>query len=140
MRWDMFEKTCACFQNVVPRETQIRGIFESEKEIMITRIVLVVSLALVVSNVAVGQNTSATTTARPRTTTNSTSSRPSDSQTSTDTQKPTPTSPAAQRSPVKPVVIVKQAPGSDGVLGAFEALLKGIRKADVAAVTGIYWN
>ena len=107
---------------------------------MITRIVLVVSLALVVSTVAVGQTTNSSTTARPRTTTSSRSSRPSDAQTSTDTQKPTPKSPIARPSPVKPVPIVKQAPGSDGVLAAFEALLKGIRKADVATVTGVYWN
>ena len=106
---------------------------------MITRIVLVFSLALVVSNVAVGQNTNSSTTARPRTTTNTTI-RPSDSQKSTDTQKSTPTSPAARPSPVKPVVIVKQAAGSDGVLAAFEVLLKGIRKADVATVSGVYWN
>ena len=107
---------------------------------MITRIVLVVSLALVVSNVAIGQKTTSPTTARPRITTNSTTIKPSDSQKNTDTQKPTPPSPAARPSPVKPKVIVKQAAGSDDVLAAFEVLLKGIRKADVATVSSVYWN
>lgn len=107
---------------------------------MITRIVLVISFALVVSNLAIGQNTNSSTVARPRTTTNGTTSRPSDPQKSTDTQKPIKTSPPARPSPLKPVVVAKQPPGSEGVLAAFEALLDGIRKANVATVTATYWN
>jgi len=38
--------------------------------------------------------------------------------------------------------VVKTEPpsGSDGVLAAFNGLLDGIRKADVYAVTTVYWN
>src|SRR5688572_28198409 len=33
-----------------------------------------------------------------------------------------------------------QAPGSDGVLAAFNTLLDGIRHANVDEVTSVYWN
>jgi len=75
--------------------------------------IIVVGLAC---GVVVGQNTnSSTTTARERTTTN------------TNRSKPPATSP-------------QQAPGSEGVLAAFNSLLDGIRGADVNAVMGVYWN
>ncbi len=103
------------------------------------RIIYFVSLLMLLSTAITAQNNNSSTTARPRTT-NKTSTKPADSQKSTDTEKPKTTSPAARTSPLKPVVIAKQAPGSEGVLAAFELLLKGIRKADVATVTDIYWN
>jgi len=40
----------------------------------------------------------------------------------------------------KPVVTAQQAPGSEGVLAAFNGLLNGIRHASVAEVTSAYWN
>ena len=102
---------------------------------MIIKIVFVVSLALI-SNVAVGQNANSSTTARPRTTTRTNPESP----TSTNTQKPPTTSPPSRPAPVKPITSATQAPGSAAVLAAFEALLNGIRKADVTTVTGSYWN
>ncbi|HEX7335539.1 MAG TPA: nuclear transport factor 2 family protein [Pyrinomonadaceae bacterium] len=75
------------------------------------RLILVLFLTC---GVAVAQNTnSSTTTERPRTTT-----------------------PA----PKKPAPAAKQAPGSEGVLAAFNSLLDGIRHADVKEVMDVYWN
>lgn len=56
-------------------------------------------------------------------------------------QKPTPQTQVAQPTPKKPVVSTTQpSPGSAAVVAAFESLLNGIRKADVKAVTSVYWN
>ena len=72
-------------------------------------------LILLMCGVVVGQNTnSPATTERQRTTTNSNQSKP-----------PPKTQPA---------------PGAEGVLAAFNALLDGIRHANVNEVMGVYWN
>jgi len=82
-------------------------------------------------SVAFGQNTnSSTTTSRPRATTNTNQSKPP--ATTTDTEKPATTA--------KKPAPSAQAPGSDGVLAAFNNLLDGIRHADVDEVMGAYWN
>lgn len=107
---------------------------------MITRIVLVVSLALAGSNAGFAQNTNSSATGRSRTTVTNTNRSSSEPKKSADTQQPTTTQPAARPSPAKPRVVAASAPGADTVLAAFEALLNGIRKADVKAVTWIYWN
>src|SRR5688572_11903171 len=39
-----------------------------------------------------------------------------------------------------PAASPQQAPGSEGVLAAFNALLDGIRHASVNEVMGVYWN
>lgn len=39
-----------------------------------------------------------------------------------------------------PAASAQQAPGSEGVLAAFNALLDGIRHASVNEVMGVYWN
>ena len=84
--------------------------------------------------VALGQNSnSSTTTERPRTNTNRT--KPP----ATDTEKPTTTTTVPKPAAKKPHT-AQQAPGSEGVLAAFNALLEGIRHADVDEVTGVYWN
>jgi len=112
-------------------------ILESEVGMMMIKIVLVISFLLLGSSLCPAQNAnSSTSTPRPRTTN---SNRSSDSPTSTNAQK-TPTTTAPRPTPAKPVVTAKPAPTSDTVLSAFETLLNGIRKADVAAVTGSYWN
>ena len=104
---------------------------------MMIKNVLVISFLLLGSSLCLGQNAnSSTSTPRPRTTN---SNRSSDSPTSTNAQK-TPTTTAPRPAPAKPVVTAKPAPASDTVLSAFETLLNGIRKADVATVTGSYWN
>ena len=42
--------------------------------------------------------------------------------------------------PKKPATAPQQAPGSEGVLAAFNSLLDGIRHADVKEVMDVYWN
>ena len=42
--------------------------------------------------------------------------------------------------PKKPAPAAQQAPGSEGVLAAFNSLLDGIRHADVKEVMEVYWN
>ena len=82
-------------------------------------IVFIIALA---GGAVVAQNTnsSTTTTERPRTTTNTNQSRPP----ATKQTKPPATTP----------------PGAEGVLAAFNALLDGIRHANVDEVMGVYWN
>src|SRR6185295_3682279 len=124
----MFEKRCC-----LPMGKAIDRILESEVGMMMIKNVLVISFLLLGSSLCLGQNAnSSTSTPRPRTTN---SNRSSDSPTSTNAQK-TPTTTAPRPAPAKPVVTAKPAPASDTVLSAFETLLNGIRKADVATVTG----
>jgi len=40
----------------------------------------------------------------------------------------------------KPKVAATETPGSAAVIAAFNALLNGIRRADVKAVSAVYWN
>ena len=65
-------------------------------------------------------NSSTSTTERPRTTTNTNQSKPP----ATTQSKPPATTPA----------------GAEGVLAAFNALLDGIRHANVNEVMSVYWN
>jgi ketosteroid isomerase-like protein len=90
------------------------------------RLILVLFLTC---GVAVAQNTnSPATPERPRTT-------------NTNRAKPTPTERPATSAPKKPATTTEQqAPGSQGVLAAFNALLNGIRHADVKEVMEVYWN
>ncbi len=87
------------------------------------------------------QNTNSSTTVRPRTTapTNTNKAaepqKPADSQKSTDVQQPTTTQPTARKTETKPKVATAETPGSQSVIAAFNALINGIRHADVKAVT-----
>jgi ketosteroid isomerase-like protein len=98
--------------------------------------IITINCALAVTGFA--QNTNSSTTTRPRT------SAPAPSKTSTQnveeagtaqaTPTPTPRTTAGRRAGTKPD------PTSKDVLAAFNALLDGIRKVDVNAVTSAYWN
>lgn len=79
-------------------------------------------VAVLTCGVVVAQNTnsSTTTTERPRTTTNTNQSKP----------------PAKKQA--KPPA--RTPPGAEGVLAAFDALLDGIRHANVNEVMEVYWN
>lgn len=113
---------------------------------------LVVSSVLVIASLgtaALGQNTNSSTTGvRPRTATTTTNQSSPSPAKSTDVQEPALKTPAARPAQPKPKVPVSPAPkapvtpapGSGSVAEAFNALLKGIREADVDAVTKIYWN
>lgn len=81
--------------------------------------------------VAFGQNTNSSAPAsRQRTTTNTNQSKTPP----TDQDQEKPASTAKKPAPSA------QAPGSEGVLAAFNSLLEGIRHADVDEVMGAYWN
>lgn len=101
--------------------------------------VLMISLVFALSSITVAQNTNSSTPNRPRTTNTNTSTPPASPQKSTDTQAPT-TSPQTQRTEAKPKVAAAEVPGSSGVVSAFNALVDGIRKANVKMVTGVYLN
>ena len=57
----------------------------------------------------------------------------------TNRAKPTPAETEKTAAPKKQAPAA-EAPGSDGVLAAFNALLDGIRHASVNEVMGVYWN
>jgi ketosteroid isomerase-like protein len=106
---------------------------------MLIGIVLV--FALSTAN-ALAQNTNTSPTVRPRTTTTTTKTDKSsaDSQKSTDVQRPTTTHSEARRTTPKPKVAATETSSSQSVAEAFNALLNGIRRADVKAVSSVYWN
>jgi ketosteroid isomerase-like protein len=91
-------------------------------------------LGFLMCGVVVAQNSnSSTTTERPRTT-NTNRTKPTGTQ--ADSEKSMTPKPTAK----KPPVSAQEAPGSEGVLAAFNGLLDGIRHANVGEVTGVYWN
>jgi ketosteroid isomerase-like protein len=108
-----------------------------KKEILIAVVfVLTVSAAN-----ASAQNTNTSPTVRPRTTTSAPNTNKSaDPQRSTDVQRPATTQPAPSRTAAKPKVVATDNANSQTVAGAFNALLNGIRHADVKAVSSVYWN
>jgi ketosteroid isomerase-like protein len=105
---------------------------------MIKLLVVTILIVLALFPAIVAQNSNSSTTVRPRTTTTNTS--PAKSQRAADTQKPKTTAPAVGASQNKPKVVATAAPGSAAVVAAFNALLEGIRHANVNAVTSVYWN
>jgi ketosteroid isomerase-like protein len=90
--------------------------------------------------VALGQNTNSSQTVRPRTTATNANQSSTEAQKSTDLQQPTTTQPVARTVPPQPKVSGTEVSGSASVVAAFNALLNGIRRADVKAVTNVYWN
>ena len=105
---------------------------------------LIVSGLLVITTLgtaALSQNTNSSTTGgRPRTATTTTNQSSPGPAKSTDVQKPTTTPPAARRTQPKPRVAATTSASTGSVADTFNALLNGIRKVDVDAVTNIYWN
>ena len=105
---------------------------------MLKRTILVVFILLVSATGLIAQNTnSSATTERPRPT--NTRRAPAKPSQTPELSKPAPPTQVAQPTPKKPVVST-QTPGSAAIVAAFESLLNGIRKADVKAVTNVYWN
>lgn len=102
--------------------------------------ILLISLVLALSSSTAAQNTNSSTPTRPRATNTNTSKPPASPQKSTDTQAPTTSTAPAQRTEVKPKITATEVPGSAGVVSAFNALVEGIRKANVKMVTGVYMN
>ena len=111
---------------------------------MLKRLVIGTMLISAISTATVlAQNTNSSTTVRPRTTTTPSSTNRSSTEPTRGAQsepsaspKPTPRS-----TPAKPSATpAADTPGSTAVAAAFNALLDGIRKADVKAVADVYWN
>jgi ketosteroid isomerase-like protein len=97
-----------------------------------TKLMSLLIALLFTCGVAVAQNTnSPTTTPDRQRTTNANRSKPAP----TDTEKPA--APAPKKAAAPPA---QQAPGSEGVLAAFNSLLAGIRHANVKEVMEVYWN
>ena len=92
----------------------------------------VFALIVLTCGVVLGQNTNSSTPQRPRTTNTNRSQTPAEAPPAKPAPKKTtaPTAPAA----------AAQAPGSEGVLAAFNTLLDGIRHASVDEVMSAYWN
>jgi ketosteroid isomerase-like protein len=84
-------------------------------------------LALTCGVVVAQNSNSSTTTERPRTT-------------NTNRSKPTPPPQIEKAAAPKKSSTAADATGAEGVNAAFNKLLEGIRHADVAAVTDVYWN
>ena len=107
---------------------------------MIRKVVVIVSLALTVSALAVAQNTNSSTTQPTRSRTSNTNKSAASPQQPTDTEKPAAKAKPPGPSSNKPTMTPPEVPGSAAVIAEFNALLDGIRHADVKAVTNIYWN
>src|SRR5678815_3992512 len=110
------------------------------EEVMHNKLILVISVVLVASSIAIAQNANSSTTARPRSTNSNTNKSATAPQKNTDTHPATPTPAAARPTEVKPKIVATEAPGSAGVVTAFNELVEGIRKANVKMVTGVYLN
>lgn len=103
-----------------------------------TKIISAIFLAAILCNAAFSQNSNSSTTTRPRT--SNTNQAPTPAPQPTDTVKPAAATPTARAGQNKPAVQTPAVPGSTAVVAAFNTLLDGIRKSDVNAVTGVYWN
>ncbi|MGH9907560.1 MAG: AtzH-like domain-containing protein [Pyrinomonadaceae bacterium] len=102
------------------------------------RILPILMFGLTLASLTLAQNSnSSTTTGRPRTT--NTNQAPAKTKASVKPAEPSAT-PTPASTAIRPATSATQAPGSAAVVAAFEALLNGIRKADVNAVTSVYWN
>jgi ketosteroid isomerase-like protein len=102
---------------------------------MIKKLLVAAVLVFSVSSIVLAQNSNSSQTVRPRTTgTPSNTNKAADPPKSTDVQQPTQPKPAVRHTEPKP----KETPGSQSVIAAFNALINGIRRADVKAVTSIY--
>lgn len=104
------------------------------------KIVLLFSAIVSLSSVVVAQNANSSTTMRPRTTNTNDNRAPASRPKSTDTQPAKTTAPVVQHTEPKPRIAASEAPGSAGVVAAFNALVEGIRNANVKMVTGVYLN
>jgi hypothetical protein len=105
---------------------------------MLKSLFFIITLTSALAATGFAQNTNSSTTTRPR----SSSSQPYRPQTFEEvpTTQATPTPTPSTTKGKRAAAASKTAPTSKDVLAAFNALLDGIRKADVDIVTGVYWN
>jgi ketosteroid isomerase-like protein len=124
-----------CKQELNLSPEQLRG-----TKIMIKTLLIATVMVFTASSAALAQNTNSSQTVRPRTTASpANTNKSADPQKGTDVQQPTTTTkPSARHTETKPKVATTETPGSQSVIAAFNALIDGIRHADVKAVTSIY--
>ena len=103
---------------------------------MIKILIIAIVMVFTTSSAAWAQNTNSSQTIRPRTTT--ALAKTVYPQKGTDVQQPKTTQPMARHTETKPRVATTETPGSQSVIAAFNALINGIRHADVKAVTSVY--
>src|SRR6266508_584329 len=107
---------------------------------MIKKILVGTIMVLAASSAVLAQNTNSSPTMRPRTAAPATNANKStDQQKSTYVQQPTTTQATPSRAEVK-LRVATETPGSQAVIPAFNALIDGIRNADVKAVSNVYWD
>lgn len=104
---------------------------------MLKRLFFIITLTGALATVSLAQNSNSSTTSRPRTSDPSVSPARIVEEPLPTQAKPTPTPRTAAG---KRAAASKTDPTLKEVRAAFDALLDGIRKADVDIVTGIYWN
>jgi len=99
-------------------------------------------LIVIVPAIAFAQNTNSSTTVRPRTTApeQNTNRSTTETERGITVKKAATPAPAQQKPEPKPKPVTPEAPGSQSVTAAFNALINGIRKSDVPAITNAYWN
>src|SRR6267143_6964003 len=110
---------------------------------MLRGLLISVVLVFAISTVnALAQTPNSSPSVRPRTTAPSTNTNKSstDSQKNTDLHQPATTQGEARRTTPKPKVAATGTSSSQSVVEVFNALLNGIRHADVKAVSNVYWN
>ncbi len=97
---------------------------------------LIIAMLVCAGSTAItaAQNSNSSQTVRPRT------AAPAETQKSTDVQEPASAQPTARPTAAKPKVVASDTPGSQSVIAAFNSLVNGIRRADVKAVSNVYWN
>jgi ketosteroid isomerase-like protein len=101
-------------------------------------LVIAAVMLLTAGSAVLAQNTNSSQTVRPRTTASpANTNKSAEPQKGTDVQQPATTKPAARHTETKPKVTA-EASNSQTVAGAFNALINGIRHADVKVVTSIY--
>jgi ketosteroid isomerase-like protein len=109
-----------------------------EQKIMIKNMLIATVMVLATSSAALTQNTNSSQTVRPRTTGSPSSTSKTEPQKATDVQQPTTSKQTVKHTETKPKVATTETPGSQAVIAAFNALINGIRHADVKAVTSVY--
>jgi len=105
---------------------------------MLKKLFFIITINCVLAVTGFAQNTNSSTTTRPRTSAPAPSKTSAQSVEEAGTQQATPT--PTPRTTAGRRAGSKTDPTSKDVLAAFNALLDGIRKADVNAVTSAYWN
>ena len=108
---------------------------------MIQRSSFAMIILFAVALTGLAQNSNSSQTVRPRSATTPANTNQSTGQTkATDVQHPTTTEPTARRTETKPKIATAETANSQTVVGAFNTIINGIRRANVDAVTGVYLN